>query len=117
MDPITLGQLLQQMGPGAIGGMPQMAPPPGIPWEQAPQAAPTPPPVMRNPNPALSTTQNTMKRTPAAPGGYSTPQVGQDIMSAFAEFLASNRSRWAEEDRNTYEDERDRKSTRLNSIH
>lgn len=109
---MTLGELLASMGPGAPGGMPQMAPPPGIPWEQ-PQAPVAPPPQMRSPNAGMNPAQAQVPQPrPAAPaGGYSTPQAGQDIMSAFAAFLQENRDRWAEEDRNTAEDARGAENT------
>lgn len=113
MDPFMLGQLLQSMGPGQVGGMPQMAPPPGIPWDQPPAAPAPPPPVMRSPNAGMNPVQAQVPQPRPAPppGGYSAPQAGQDIMSAFAQFLQENRGRWAEEDRNAAEDARGAENT------
>lgn len=118
---MTLGELLQGMGPGQVGGYPQMAPPPGIPWQQPvpPQPAPAAQPVARTVAPSgrsnagMTNDNRTMQRT-ASPqtGGYSTPQAMADISSLFNQMLEGNRARWAEEDRQSYEDARGAENTR-----
>lgn len=87
---MTLAELLSQMGPGNPAGMPQMAPPIGIPWEQPqapPPAAPTPPPVMRNPNANVVQDQPSGKRLPGPPSTLDKNNTTGAIGEAFLSWL------------------------------
>lgn len=120
----TLGEIFQSMGPGNIQGMPQMAPPVGIPWQQ-PQPVPVPVPVPITP---VASGRGNAGMRPTGPndvakprpmmttGGYSTPQAIGDVMAGLQNFLESNRARWAEEDRQGYEDARGRENTRTPGV-
>lgn len=98
---MTLGELLQGMGPGQTAGYPQMAPPPGIPWQQPVQAAP--------PQPAPPVPQPTQPNTLRQPGQGSAPAVPEALYALknlIDSTLGENRSKWEEQDRTAYEDAR-----------
>lgn len=121
---MDLGQVLMQMmgGTPPVGqpGTPQFAPPVGIDWPApAPVQLPAPAPapaqpqkITRNQGIRQETETRPSRRVEPTSGGRSTPETIDDFMNGLTAFLQSNRNRWAEEDRQSYEDARGAENTR-----
>lgn len=104
----SLGELLQGMAPGQnVPGYPQFQPPFNLP--PVPSVAEQPMQISPPPGPTQTTAPNTLV-PPGSGGAPATPDALLALRSFIDQTLASNRARWAEEDRTAYEDARGKES-------